>query len=738
MYFDNGLAVYSLAGQVIDAEGIYYITSDHLPSGLIDNRGYTPDEKINQSTWHVDPSAYLNLSGMISPVQPPLNLSIVGLVALNNATFNNIPEVTITAPCPEKSKALSLFVQNAGSQVLPIHALTLENCVSFLTGESWISQLNIKAFEITQAQDSALYVNGAAYNGNNITLLGNVTALTELMFSGHVNFRGMVSSQTVRVSSGSLYICGEILIDSLITSNLQQVEFCKESYGKIVSAAFNCEVFSYDGSVKIDHLNIKAKRTEFKSSVQTNSIAIHTDTFSYLEPIFALQGSINITLTESFIIGKDIFATETIDINAAGAVVNKAIMKATAGSFNCTEFINQAKVEVTNLGNFSLHGLMQLDPHSEMQLGALALHGNGMLCRGCRLIVRGTETSTVTVNSFVDTIEFYQKGALMECGKKEYEWVCDRYSTPWYEGGDGYANIYCKGSSYCEQETHSFGVKGSVVFGGQLNLATSSILIEMSNMFVKHLTLVKAATPNVISNYISKRVYVKDAIEAKKSTTTCKSVAKEYEIEGCICHSAAENQYVLTKTIGEVQASLFVYNVTGTVDQGIMLNWQRFQGDQPVPSTALVPTGYFNNVAHSFTPYQAPYDLQKIFQFNIQNMQFLNSLLSSQTDLETTNLATMFVSPLLASRSYIAECASDSDALQQLDCEQYAFLKALGFDYKGTLPVQFDFATWKTIIDKFIYQQSDFHLIRVIANYASSLGMFRDFATNALTDIQKN
>ena len=81
------------------------------------------------------------------------------------------------------------------------------------------------------------------------------------MFSGHVNFRGMVSSQTVRVSSGSLYICGEILIDSLIASNLQQVEFCKESYGKIGSAAFNCEVFSYDGNIKIDRLNIKAKRT---------------------------------------------------------------------------------------------------------------------------------------------------------------------------------------------------------------------------------------------------------------------------------------------------------------------------------------------------------------------------------------------------------------------------------------------------------------------------------------------
>ena len=373
-------------------------------------------------------------------------------------------------------------------------------------------------------------------------------------------------------------------------------------------------------------------------------------------------------------------------------------------------------------------------------------------CKGCQLIVRGTEPSSISVFNFKNEIEFYKKEpGTISCGSQNYpRWICGRErnsAADRFFGGGSYENVYCSGSSSCQQEQHSYGEKGVVSINGKLNLGAKHISLELSDTWVKELNLTTSTiAPTIDSKHINKVVSVsRGVIGMSGSPYTCANIAASYGIPGASCVGATSTGHTLTKAIDEVSASFRVGSITGEIEEGLLLNWKSMTGEKQLTemSTALVPVENFKQMGDVY--YMSPtklYDMEKIFKgtsfinFNLKDSLFnMNSEFIQSSLVAGIPYGALQVIPLMMSRSFTCMCPDKGEEQDQLDCEQFIFLKQLGFE--GIVPTQFDFGVWKEIMDTFIYQRTDFHLIEIISSYGSSVNMFRDFAANALMEYKK-
>ena len=597
-----------------------------------------------------------------------------------------------------------------------------------ITGEVIANGISLKGseevlFDVGSTVRSNSYIGIADYQS--IIFKGKVEATNKINISSNLFIQDAEASITTvsfEFKGDTLKLCGIVNIQELKAQG-KLVEFCSTAQGKIKFVTVNTLEFRQNSNITISNLNvISANKVSFLTEAPYNlqilgtvldSLILDTTQLDYQGMICATN-NITVNLIGDHLLHNEIRA-EQIYFNIAGILTNNAIFVAMNSTLIATSFINEkaGKVKIDNTASFTLKEAMHLNPNSIMNLGAIKVMSpdqkeiDTLLCKGCRLIVRGTEESVILTNNLINQIEFYKKEETTSCGREDYpRWICHHIKNGFFRKATGngpYENKYCIGSSYCDEEHHSYGIKGVIVINGKLNLGATNIIFELSDNFFKELNLINPpVAPTITSNHINKIVYVRhDVLSATLPLMKCEDLAAFYRISGTPC-LPWETGYILTKAIDEVSATFIAEKIDGEIEGGILINWRKQVTTNQISeiTTRLVSVEYFKKLESRY--YMSPdilvnkHDITNKFFKNALRVNF-KKLFATQSQMNQPLLTDgselgLSVRPILMSSGFTIQC-SDKVGQDQLDCAQYTFLKELGF--KGNINTQFDFTTWK-------------------------------------------
>jgi hypothetical protein len=417
-------------------------------------------------------------------------------------------------------------------------------------------------------------------------------------------------------------------------------------------------------------------------------------------------------------------------LKATNNVINYGFIKASTAVFYLRSQFKAGKnsrLYVDGMSEFRFSGSgasLEMD-ESDMKLGAVkVLEAEDIECKGCRFIVRGIEASNIETVRFIVTREFRTKADITSCGEHSHQWRCvccgghRLFSGPCEHT---YHNYHVS----CTQKTYAHNKAGVFSINGVLHLSPCDITVYASDVWIKTLHFDYPDLNDVLTIETGRQVIRTLTITGHlDQSKDYHSVAAEYGIQ---------DGNIVGNTISGVSDLLparFLFNTASVDIEKVLLDWSNEAQAVSESHNALVPFGFF---ARTIDREPANVDHLRVIFANHRaaEAEFLASLMSPKIVLPEYKIL-----PLLMPMNFVSRC-NDGTHQDQLDCEQYEFLKALGLEFPGTVPVQFDFETWSSLMDEFIYQKTDFQFIRIISAYGSSKSMFRDFALDALTQGKK-
>jgi hypothetical protein len=508
--------------------------------------------------------------------------------------------------------------------------------------------------------------------------------------------------------------CGNLTITEL-RSDANYTKICETAIGIIEKLYVTGDFYHSGALIRIGQAIISNASVHLLTNTNFGSLVLGNASLDNRGKLYAVN--MTASLRGSVVINHPITALNMI-LNVTDDVINNATILGLTASFIANSYINEAQGHLTinNTASFTLRDDFALRPGSSVQLGSITLETNSFLNKGGRLIIRGMDTSFISTTSFINEIEFYKTLPAISCATIHHNWICGRIRNSAIDrffGGGSYENISCNGACICSEEQHSYGLKAATSINGKLNLNATQITVYLSDVWIKDLNLTKATIAPKIDS---------------------KSIYRTYSVSGRVPGGACGEAQV----IDEVSSSFLFENITCSIEGGLLINWQGLGSNQLATSTALVPADFSDMQVAHYTPpvlVRQRFDIRHLLadSANIYS-RLLRPLIPTKLEtIEISNDGYLDILPLLISPSFSVIC-DDIDGQDQLDCEQYSFLKKLGF--LGAVPTQADFGIWENMVSHFIYQQTSFHLIKIIAQYGSSLSMLRDFAAIALNEYE--